>query len=191
MDGIRLIVGLGNPGAEHRNNRHNAGFWFLDLLARQCRVELRQRAKLYGAVARAEIAGHTVGLFKPDTYMNRSARGVQAVSAFYKIDVRQMLVVHDEIDFPPAQVRLKLGGGHGGHNGLRDIIAHLGADFWRLRIGVGHPGDRRRVVSYVLGDAKPEERSAIEAACGDALAVMEHIVRGEFDLAANNLHSVS
>ncbi len=163
----------------------------MDSLARKCGVELRRRSKLHGFIAQSDIGGHAVGLFKPDAYMNQSGRAVQAVSAFYKVDTWQLLVVHDEIDFPLSQARLKRGGGHGGHNGLRDIIAHLGGDFWRLRIGIGHPGDKSRVVSHVLGDAKPTEKAAIKAGCDCALAVLEYLAQGEFELAVNKLHSAA
>ena len=191
MSGIRLIVGLGNPGAEHEKNRHNAGFWFLESLARKCNVKLRERPKLHGKIARVNIAGHAVMLFRPDTYMNQSARAVQAAVAFYKLEPRQMLVAHDEIDFPVARLRLKPGGGHGGHNGLRDISACLGTDFWRLRIGIGHPGDKRRVVSHVLGDVNAKEKTAIDENFGYALAVIPQLISGEFDTAINSLHSVA
>lgn len=189
MSGIRLIVGLGNSGAEYEDNRHNAGFWFLDSIVCEYGAGLRRQSKLHGAFVRVSIAGHNVGLFKPATFMNQSARAVQAVAAFYRVEMRQVLVAHDEIDFPVARIRLKFGGGHGGHNGLRDITTLLGRDFWRLRIGIGHPGDRRRVVSYVLGDAGTSERAAISESCKPALALIPQLVRGEFDAAINSLHS--
>ena len=189
MSGISLIVGLGNPGAQYKSNRHNAGFWFLDMLAHECGVSLHKQPKLHGVVARAEIAEKNVCLFKPDVYMNQSGRALQAIVAFYKIEIGQVLIVHDEIDFPVAQIRLKRGGGHGGHNGLRDIIACLGAGFNRLRIGVGHPGDKNRVVSHVLSNATATEKTAIYESLGCALAVMSHLVLGDFDAAANQLHA--
>ena len=188
MSGITLIAGLGNPGAEYENNRHNAGFRFVDRLARECGVGWVRKPKLHGAGARAEIVGAPVWLFKPDTFVNGSGRALQAFVTFYKVRMEQVLVVHDEIDFPSAQVRLKRGGGHGGHNGLRDIIACLGADFWRLRIGVGHPGSREQVVSYVLSDAGAEDEVEIRASFGCALSVIPVLVQGEFDAAVSALH---
>ncbi len=189
MSGITLIAGLGNPGAEYENNRHNAGFWFVDRLAREYSAELQGKPKLHGASARVEIAGTPVWLFKPAAYMNQSGRALQAFTAFHKVAMERVLVAHDEIDFPAARVRLKRGGGHGGHNGLRDVIAYLGADFWRLRIGVGHPGSKERVVSHVLGDASMEEEAGIRASFGCALAVIAQLVQGEFDAAVNALHA--
>ena len=184
-----MIAGLGNPGAEYENNRHNAGFWFVDALAHECGVGLRTQPKLRATSVRADLDGVSVWLFKPNTYMNESGSALQAFVTFYKIEVERVLVVHDEIDFPVAQMRLKRGGGHGGHNGLRDIIARLGADFWRLRIGVGHPGSKERVVSHVLGDATADEAADIRANFNCARALMPQLVRGEFDAATHALHA--
>ncbi len=189
MSGIALIAGLGNPGAEYQHNRHNAGFWFLDALARECGAQLNNQPKLHGASARVDFGGAPVRLFKPATYMNHSGRALQAVAAFYKVEPERILIAHDEIDFPPAQVRLKRGGGHGGHNGLRDVIAHIGADFWRLRVGVGHPGSKERVTSHVLGDVSAEEEAAIRESFGCAMSVVPSLVQGEFDAALNALHA--
>ncbi len=189
MSGITLIAGLGNPGAKYEKNRHNAGFWFVDMLAQECGTHLRSQPKLHGASARADIAATPVWLFKPDTYMNQSGRAVQMFSAFHKIESEQVLIAHDEIDFPAARLRLKQGGGHGGHNGLRDIISCFGGGFWRLRIGVGHPGSRQRVVSHVLSDATADEVAGIRESFGCALAVIPQLVQGEFDAAVNALHA--
>ena len=189
MSGITLIAGLGNPGAEYENNRHNAGFWFVDALAHECGVGLRTQPKLRATSVRADLDGVSVWLFKPNTYMNESGSALQAFVTFYKIEMERVLVVHDEIDFPVAQMRLKRGGGHGGHNGLRDIIARLGADFWRLRIGVGHPGSKERVVSHVLGDATADEAADIRANFNCARALMPQLVHGEFDAATHALHA--
>ena len=189
MSGIALIAGLGNPGAEYRHNRHNAGFWFLDALASECGAQLSNQPRLHGASARVDLDGAPLRLFKPAVYMNHSGRALQAVAAFYKVAPERILIAHDEIDFPPARVRLKRGGGHGGHNGLRDVIAQIGADFWRLRIGVGHPGSKERVVSHVLSDVSSEDEAAIRESFGCAMAVVPRLVQGEFDAALNALHA--
>lgn len=189
VNSILLIAGLGNSGPEYADNRHNAGFWFLDALAEECGAQFRNQPKLYGATTAVEIAGRSVRLFKPGGYMNESGRALQACALFHKVAPERVLVAHDEIDFPAAKVRLKCGGGHGGHNGLRDVAAHLGSDFWRLRIGVGHPGSRERVTPHVLGDATAEEQAAIRESLGCALAVVAQLVRGEFDAAVNALHA--
>ena len=189
MTGIALIVGLGNPGAAYENNRHNVGFWFVDMLAREYGAELRQQNKLYGSSTRMEVVDQHMWLFKPDTYMNKSGRALQVFMGFHKIGPEQILVAHDEIDFPLAQVRLKHGGGHGGHNGVRDVIACIGADFWRLRIGVGHPGSKRHVVSHVLGDASEDEVIDIRSGLKGVFSIVPQLVRGEFDTATHRLHA--
>ena len=188
MSGITLIAGLGNPGVKYRNNRHNAGFWFVDRLAHEYGAELSRASRLHGASARVEIGGAPVWLFKPGTYMNQSGYALQAFVAFHKIAMEQVLIAHDEIDFPMAKVRLKRSGGHGGHNGLRDVISRLGAGFWRLRIGVGRPDDREQVVAYVLSDAAAEEKAEIGARLNCALTAVPFLARGEFDAAVNLLH---
>ncbi len=189
MSGIILIAGFGNPGAAYENNRHNAGFWFVDTLAREYGAELRHQPKLRGASVRVDIAGVAVWLFKPSVYVNQSGHALRAFAAFHKVETQRLLVAHDEIDFPVARLRLKCGGGHGGHNGLRDAIACLGPDFWRLRIGVGHPGSKERVVPHVLGDATADEAAGIRESFGCALAVMPQLAQGEFDAAVNTLHA--
>ena len=148
---MRLIVGLGNPGAEYAETRHNAGFWLCERLARELGTSFARESRFHGAVAKARVAGADVWLLMPQTFMNRSGQAVRALTQFYRIEPTEMLVLHDELDLPPGQMRLKFGGGLGGHNGLKDITAHLGTqDYWRLRIGIGHPGDRNEVVDYVL-----------------------------------------
>jgi PTH1 family peptidyl-tRNA hydrolase len=172
---LLLIVGLGNPGPTYARTRHNAGFEFLDELARRTGASLRREARHHGELARASIAGMDVWLLKPMTYMNLSGRAVGSVAGFYRIPPQSILVAHDELDFPPGVVRLKEGGGAGGHNGLRDIIARLGDDFWRLRIGIGHPGERDAVLDYVLGRPPAAEVRLIQEAvlaAADAVPVM-------------------
>lgn len=187
MAAPRLIVGLGNPGAEYEDTRHNAGFWLCERLAARLGAELRRESRFHG------IAGRTreqVWLLMPQTYMNRSGQAVAALARFYRIPPAEMLVLHDELDLPPGALRLKFGGGLGGHNGLKDIAAHLGTqDFWRLRIGVGHPGDRNQVADYVLKKPRAEERVLIEAALVRALEHWQHIERGEYPAAMQKLNS--
>ncbi|MGH7057432.1 MAG: aminoacyl-tRNA hydrolase [Acetobacteraceae bacterium] len=172
---LTLIVGLGNPGPTYARTRHNAGFDFLDELARRAGVSPRPGARHHGELARASIAGAQVWLLKPMTYMNLSGQSVGSVADFYRIPPQSILVAHDELDFPPGVVRLKEGGGAGGHNGLRDLINRLGEGFWRLRIGIGHPGDRDAVLDYVLGRPPAAEAGAIHEAvlaAADAVPVM-------------------
>ncbi|VVC82962.1 Peptidyl-tRNA hydrolase (EC 3.1.1.29) [Sideroxydans sp. CL21] len=187
---IKLIVGLGNPGREYEATRHNAGFWWVDELARNSDANFRNDSKFHGLVARTALHGHEVHLLKPQTFMNVSGRAVVALALFYKILPDQILVVHDELDLPPGSAKLKLGGGHGGHNGLKDIIAHLGTkDFWRLRIGIGHPGERSEVVNYVLNAPRKEEQVLIEEALQRALDVAGPVIEGKMEAAMLKLHS--
>src|SRR6185312_5324637 len=177
MEGLplTLIVGLGNPGPTYARTRHNAGFELIDELARRTGANLRHEARHQGELARASIAGTEVWLLKPMTYMNLSGQAVRSVAGFYRIPPQSILVAHDELDFPPGVVRLKEGGGAGGHNGLRDLIAQLDDDFWRLRIGIGHPGDRDVVLNYVLGRPPAGEAELIREAvlaAADAVPVM-------------------
>ena len=189
-DPFQLIVGLGNPGPEYSATRHNAGFWCIDRLASDFHCNFRNDGKFFGEVARLSRSGLDCWLLKPGTWMNHSGRSVQALLSFYKLDIERMLVIHDEIDLPPGTIRLKTGGGHGGHNGLRDIISHLGSrDFWRLRIGVGHPGHRDQVVAAVLSKPTPGERKLIDGVIARALQVMPLIFNGEFERAMNELHT--
>jgi len=186
---LRAIVGLGNPGAQYEQTLHNAGFWFVDRLARRYGGQFRTEGKFFGEACRVRIGAQDVWLLKPATFMNRSGRAVSALLNFYKITVAELLVVHDEIDLSPGDIRLKAGGGHGGHNGLRDIIPAVGKDFLRLRVGVGHPGHRDRVADYVLGRASRADQDAIDAALDRAEAVIEQVVAGDPGRAMNSLHS--
>jgi peptidyl-tRNA hydrolase, PTH1 family len=190
MSEIKLIVGLGNPGKEYAATRHNAGFWWVDELTRSHNVNFKADSKFHGLVARATFHGHEVHLLKPQTFMNISGRAVGAVAQFYKIEPAQILVVHDELDLPPGSAKLKLGGGHGGHNGLKDIIAHLGTkDFWRLRVGIGHPGERNEVSNYVLNAPRKEEQVLIDEAMQRAQEVASLIIEGKLEAAMLKLHS--
>ena len=190
MAAIRLIVGLGNPGREYESTRHNVGFLWVDELARLQNLGFRSEAKFHGLTARGQLHGHEVLLLKPQTFMNVSGRSVGALVQFYKIPPEEMLVVHDELDLPPGVARLKIGGGHGGHNGLKDIIAHLGSrDFWRLRIGIGHPGDRSEVSNYVLNDPRREERELIDEAMQKAQSIAHLVIEGKTEAAMLKLHS--
>lgn len=190
MPDIQLIVGLGNPGAEYEPTRHNAGFWFVDALARQCRESFRAEARFHSEVTRCLLQGAECRLQKPQTYMNRSGQAVRALMQFFRIPVEQIVVVHDELDLPVGVARLKKGGGHGGHNGLRDLINHLGSrDFYRLRIGIGHPGHKDQVVDYVLKQPGKQDRRLIDAAIDAALDVMPAVLDGHMEKAMHSLHS--
>ena len=190
MSEIKLIVGLGNPGKEYEATRHNAGFWWVDEFARTQGVNFKTDNKFHGLVARVSLHGHDTHLLKPQTFMNVSGRSVVALALFYKILPDQILVVHDELDLPPGSAKLKLGGGHGGHNGLKDIIAHLGTkDFWRLRIGIGHPGERDQVVNYVLNAPRKEEQGLIDESLQRAQEVAPLIIEGKLEAAMLKLHS--
>lgn len=190
MAGIQLIAGLGNPGKKYEQTRHNAGFWFVDEVARGCSALFKVESKFKSELARCSIAGHDCRLQKPMDFMNRSGLPVAALASFYQIARSSILVVHDDLDLPPGTVRLKQGGGHGGHNGLRDLIPHLGgSDFLRLRIGIGHPGHRDDVVGYVLNAATREERAAIDRAIDNAVRVLPGIIAGNVGAAMQQLHS--
>jgi PTH1 family peptidyl-tRNA hydrolase len=192
MTAIRLIVGLGNPGAEYQKTRHNAGFWLLDELAWDYKQNFHAEGKFFGETARATVPGGDLWLLKPATFMNLSGQSVVALARFYKILPDEILVVHDELDLPPGCARFKQGGGHGGHNGLKDIISKLGSPaFWRLRLGVGHPGDRNEVVNYVLKKPRSEEQSAIDQAMVAALAVLPQAIAGDMPSAMKQLHTVA
>ncbi len=178
----RLIVGLGNPGRDYEETRHNAGFWFCGQLANKLGVALSPESRFHGITGHARP--HGVWLLLPQTFMNRSGQAVGALARFHRIAPAEILVVHDELDIPPGQLRLKFGGGMGGHNGLKDITAHLGTqDYWRLRVGIGHPGDRNEVVNYVLRPPRREEQDDIDAALQRALDVWPLIERGEWNAA--------
>ncbi len=188
---IKLIVGLGNPGREYESTRHNAGFWWVDEFAHAHKFTFKAESKFHGLTARGQVHGHEVLLLKPQTFMNASGRALAALAQFYKIEPQHMLVVHDELDLPPGSAKLKLGGGHGGHNGLKDIIAHLGTrDFWRLRIGIGHPGERADVMGYVLHPPLREEGELIAQAMQRSHDVANLIVEGKMEAAMLKLHSL-
>ena len=189
--GIRLIVGLGNPGDKYTQTRHNAGFWFIDALASRYRGLFRLEQKFSAEIARVSISKPDTWLSKPITFMNRSGLAVRQIADFYKISSDEILVAHDEIDLPSGVVRLKRGGGHGGHNGLRDISHHFGKDFWRLRIGVGHPGHKDEVIDYVLGRASKTDEPLILDSIEAAVSVADLIVAGAFEKVMNQLHSRS
>lgn len=192
MTTVRLIVGLGNPGPEHKQTRHNAGFWFVDRITEQHHCRLKYEARFHGEVGRCELRGHDCHLQKPSTYMNRSGQAVVALTHFFRIPRDEVLVVHDELDLPAGVVRLKRGGGHGGHNGLRDLIAHLGGnDFLRLRLGIGHPGNRDQVIDYVLQRPSKQDCDLIQEAMDQAMEVMPLAVSGELERAMHKLHSKS
>lgn len=186
---IELIVGLGNPGPDYAGTRHNAGFWFIDRLCRSHGLTLREERKFLGYLTRLDLEGQACWLLKPMTYMNRSGQSVAAMMNFYRLAPDNLLVVHDELDLPAGEARLKVGGGHGGHNGLRDIMAHLGnGDFMRLRIGIGHPGTRELVTPYVLSRPDATSDEAIQKAIETAMVALPEILRGEFRQAMNRLH---
>lgn len=186
---LKLIVGLGNPGAEYARTRHNAGFWLVDELARRHGGTFRHEGKHQADLARVRIGGEDIWLAKPMSFMNRSGGPVSSVLGFYKLTPRDMLVAHDEIDLPSGTVRLKESGGHGGHNGLRDLIAAQGGDFWRLRIGVGHPGVKKEVVDFVLTQAGKDEQRVIDETIVAGADAVEEMLRSGAQIAMNKLHA--
>ncbi len=187
---LRLVVGLGNPGADYAETRHNAGFWLVDTLARQQGGQFRPEAKYHGTACRITLADQALWLLKPMTFMNRSGLAVAALARFHRITLPEILVVHDDLDLPPGAVRLKQGGGHGGHNGVRDLIAHLGGPgFARLRLGIGHPGESSAVLNYVLRRAPATERILLEQAILDALQELPRLIAGRWNPVVQALHS--
>ena len=190
MAELRLIVGLGNPGPEHANTRHNAGFRLVDALAAQAGMRFGLESKLFGETAKADIGGRTVWLLKPATFMNLSGKSVAAALRYWKIEPEEALLAHDELDLAPGAARLKFDGGHGGQNGLRDTIQHLGhGRFHRLRIGIGHPGHKDRVTGWVLGRPGKDDAVLIDRAIDDALAVMPLVAAGDVNEAMKRLHT--
>ncbi len=188
---LQIIVGLGNPGPEHLATRHNAGFWFVDALASQAKTRFRSHSRFQGDIARVEIAGHELQLLKPQTYMNRSGLAIRAMCDYLKVPAQEVLVVHDELDLPPGVARLKLGGGAGGHNGLKDTITHIGPDFWRLRLGIGHPGDRSQVIDYVLKRASSADEDLIMEAVARGLQALPIFLEQGSEKAMNELHTAA
>jgi len=185
---LRLVVGLGNPGPEHLLTRHNAGFWFVDALARAYDGRFREHRKHQGELARITVAGQEIELFKPLTYMNRSGQAIRSIAEYFRIPTSATLVAHDELDLPVGTVRLKSGGGAGGHNGLRDSITHIGDDFWRLRLGVGHPGNRSEVIDYVLRRAPREEEEAILKCVAEVVDLFPKLLTDGAEKTMNALH---
>jgi peptidyl-tRNA hydrolase, PTH1 family len=189
---FRLIAGLGNPTPQYARTRHNAGFWVLDEMAAHAGVSFSVDSRTQGQLARMSVEGEVVYLLKPTQFMNRSGGAVAALARFYRIQPEQVLVVHDELDFAPGAVRLKRGGGHGGHNGLRDIIACLGsADFWRLRMGIGHPGESAAVAGYVLSAPSPNESILLGAAVERVIGFFPDIIAGKLDRVMGEMHAAT
>ena len=187
---IKLFVGLGNPGPEYEATRHNAGFWWIDALARELKVNLVPERAYHGLMARTSIAGHSVWLLQPQTFMNLSGKSVAALARFFKIQPEEILVVHDELDLSPGQAKLKRGGSHAGHNGLRDIHAQLGSsDYWRLRIGIGHPGVKGEVIHWVLKKPAPDQRQLIEDSIAHSLKAYPTMLAGDMDKATLLVHT--
>lgn len=188
--GIQLFVGLGNPGAQYAATRHNAGFWWIDSVAAGNGCKLLHESKFSGDAGRLKIHANEAWLLKPATFMNKSGRAVAALANFYKIPPEAILVIHDELDLPAGSIKLKKGGGHGGHNGLKDIIACLGTnEFWRMRIGIDHPGDRNAVVNYVLNAPMREEQKLIDAAIDNSMPVLPALLEGNMDATMLKLHT--
>lgn len=199
MDSIKLLVGLGNPGDKYTDTRHNAGFWWVDQLAASSNSKLALEPKFFGVAGKLNISKldsakfdlpSDIWLIKPTTFMNGSGKAVAAIANYYKILPAQILVIHDELDLPPETVKLKKGGGHGGHNGLKDITAALGtADFWRLRLGIGHPGDRNEVVNFVLKAPLKDEQHAINQCIDKSIEIAPQLLSGDFEDAMLKLHT--
>jgi len=190
-DALNIIVGLGNPGSEHERDRHNVGYWLVDDLAASAGGSFRGEQKLLGDVCQAVLAGQKVRLLKPATFMNRSGQSVRQAMDYYKVSPAEVLVIHDDLDLPAGTARLKMGGGHGGHNGLRDIISHCGKDFLRLRIGIGHPGRREQVTGYVLRPPGKDEHRAILDSLHHAHRGVETLLSDGLDKAMHSLHTAT
>ncbi len=187
---IKLFVGLGNPGAEYEGTRHNAGFWWIDALARELKVNLSSNRSYHGLVARTSVQGQNVWLLEPQTFMNLSGKSVGALARFFKIQPEEIMVVHDELDVVPGQAKLKFGGSHAGHNGLRDIHEKLGTgDYWRLRLGIGHPGVKSEVVNWVLQKPSPDQRTAMHESIDRTLKAVPAMLDGEMDKATAIVHT--
>lgn len=187
---IKLLVGLGNPGPEYEDTRHNAGFWWLEAAARELHAHLQPERSYFGRCARVSVDGRPLWLLEPTTFMNRSGQAVGALARFFKIAPEEILVAHDELDLPPGEIKLKKGGGHAGHNGLRDIHAQLGsADYWRLRIGIGHPGVKSEVVHWVLKKPSPDQRDALQQAIERSLRALPDLLADRMDKATALIHT--
>lgn len=179
MSKIKLIVGLGNPGQQYAQTRHNAGFWFVERIANDFNISLSQDKKFHGLVGRGQVHGADVRLLIPHTFMNKSGEAVVPMVNFYNIANDELLIAHDELDLPTGNMRLKVGGGHGGHNGLRDIVPHIGADFYRLRLGIGHPGHKSKVSGYVLGKPTSDEQIALDLMLDAAMQSLPALINGD------------
>ena len=191
MHKIKLFVGLGNPGGQYLETRHNVGFWWIDFIGQNHKLSLKNSKKYFGEFSKHNEDGE-VFFLKPSTFMNDSGKSVQALAKFYKIEPEEILVIHDELDIQPGTAKLKLGGGHGGHNGLKSIQTCLGSNnFWRLRIGVGHPGDKNKVIGYVLNKPSKIEMQLIQESIINSYKVFSYIMLGQFEKAMLNLHSVN
>ncbi|MGI9343349.1 MAG: aminoacyl-tRNA hydrolase [Gammaproteobacteria bacterium] len=186
-----LIVGLGNPGPDHDRDRHNVGYWLVEAIAGSGGARFSNEQKLHGELSQASLGNQTVRLLKPTTFMNHSGQSIRAATDYYKIPVERVLVIHDDLDLPPGVARLKFGGGHGGHNGLRDTISHCGRDFLRLRIGIGHPGDREQVVGYVLRPPGRDELPKIEDALREGHRAIELLLQDGLAAAQKFLHTAA
>ncbi|WP_273778690.1 MULTISPECIES: aminoacyl-tRNA hydrolase [unclassified Acinetobacter] len=189
MSNISLIVGLGNPGKEYAQTRHNAGFWFVESLAEKYGITLKADPKFHGISGRGNIEGQDVRLLLPTTFMNRSGQSVVPFAKFYQIAPESILIAHDELDMNPGVIRLKSGGGHGGHNGLRDIVPHIGSNFHRLRIGIGHPGSKERVSGHVLSKAPRNEQDLMDDAIAHAMSRVKLLVSGDIAQAMNQINA--
>jgi PTH1 family peptidyl-tRNA hydrolase len=190
MSGIRLFVGLGNPGPQYEATRHNAGFWWVDEIARGENARLNAEAKFFGLAGRMKSGSHEAWLLQPTTFMNASGRAVAALARFYKIAPEEILVIHDELDLPPGSAKLKKGGGNGGHNGLKDISAHLGTqDYWRLRLGIGHPGDKSAVANFVLHEPGRDEANLIQDTIEQSVKLLPLLLEGSMEAAMLKLHT--
>lgn len=191
MSEIKLIVGLGNPGDKYKDTRHNAGEWLVERLAQRFNFSLKEESKFFGKTARAAINGQEIRFLVPTTFMNLSGKAVSALATFYRIQPEQILIAHDELDLPPGTVKIKLGGGHGGHNGLRDSIAQLSnnKNFYRLRVGIGHPGDKNLVAAYVLSKPSPTDLTLIDKALEEATDCVEVLLKDGINKATNRLNS--
>lgn len=189
MSKISLIVGLGNPGTEYAQTRHNAGFWFVQRLAEQYGIQLKADPKYKGISGRGNIEDQDVRLLLPTTFMNLSGQSVVPFAKFYQIAPEAILIAHDELDMNPGVIRLKTGGGHGGHNGLKDIVPHIGSNFHRLRIGIGHPGSKERVSGHVLSKAPSSEQNLMDDAIAHALSRIQLLVNGDTQQAMNQINA--
>ncbi len=189
QSGIRLIAGLGNPGEKHNSTRHNAGFWFVEAVAKREGVVFKQESKFKADVSYFTFQGEKIWLLKPLNYMNNSGESLRAFADFYKLPTQQLLVAHDEIDLPSGAAKIKWAGGHGGHNGLRSIFSHLDQNFWRLRLGVGHPGRKEEVIDYVLKKPSSQDREVIDSAIEKSLTTLDDLLLGDMEAAMKNLHT--